>query len=56
MFTCCIDEHDYAIKPMNCPGHIQIFNQGLRSYRELPVRYAEFGICHRNERPARCTG
>lgn len=49
MFTCCIDEHDYAIKPMNCPGHIQIFNQGLRSYRELPVRYAEFGICHRNE-------
>ena len=49
MFTCCIDEHDYAIKPMNCPGHIQIFNQGQRSYRELPVRYAEFGICHRNE-------
>ena len=49
MFTCCIDEHDYAIKPMNCPGHIQIFNQGLRSYRDLPVRYAEFGICHRNE-------
>ena len=49
MFTCCIDEHDYAVKPMNCPGHIQIFNQGLRSYRELPVRYAEFGICHRNE-------
>ena len=49
MFTCCIDEHDYAIKPMNCPGHIQIFNQGLRSYRELPVRYAELGICHRNE-------
>ena len=49
MFTCCIDEHDYAIKPLNCPGHIQIFNQGLRSYRELPVSYAEFGICHRNE-------
>lgn len=49
MFTCCIDEHDYAIKPMNCPGHVQIFNQGLRSYRELPLRYAEFGICHRNE-------
>ncbi|MBP3194955.1 MAG: threonine--tRNA ligase [Cardiobacteriaceae bacterium] len=49
MFTCCIDEHDYAVKPMNCPGHIQIFNQGLRSYRELPIRYAEFGICHRNE-------
>ena len=49
MFTCTIDEHDYAVKPMNCPGHVQIFNQGLRSYRELPVRYAEFGICHRNE-------
>ncbi|SUO93558.1 threonine--tRNA ligase [Suttonella ornithocola] len=49
MFTCCIDEHDYAVKPMNCPGHVQIFNQGLRSYRELPIRYAEFGVCHRNE-------
>ena len=49
MFTCCIDERDYAVKPMNCPGHVQIFNQGLRSYRELPVRYAEFGVCHRNE-------
>ena len=49
MFTCCIDEHDYAVKPMNCPGHVQIFNQGMRSYRELPIRYAEFGICHRNE-------
>lgn len=49
MFTCCIDQHDYAIKPMNCPGHIQIFNQGLKSYRDLPIRYAEFGICHRNE-------
>ncbi|UJF24198.1 threonine--tRNA ligase [Suttonella sp. R2A3] len=49
MFTCCIDEHDYAVKPMNCPGHVQIFNQGLRSYRELPIRMAEFGICHRNE-------
>lgn len=49
MFTCCIDERDFAVKPMNCPGHVQIFNQGLRSYRELPVRYAEFGVCHRNE-------
>ena len=49
MFTCCIDEKDYAVKPMNCPGHIQIFNQGLKSYKELPIRYAEFGICHRNE-------
>lgn len=49
MFTCCIDERDYAIKPMNCPGHIQIFNQGLKSYRDLPVRYAEFGVVHRNE-------
>ena len=49
MFTCCIDERDYAVKPMNCPGHVQIFNQGLRSYRELPLRYAEFGVCHRNE-------
>lgn len=49
MFTCCIDNHDFAVKPMNCPGHVQIFNQGLKSYRELPIRYAEFGICHRNE-------
>lgn len=49
MFSCCIDERDFAVKPMNCPGHVQIFNQGLRSYRELPLRYAEFGVCHRNE-------
>ncbi len=49
MFTTNADEHDFAIKPMNCPGHIQIFNQGLRSYRELPIRLAEFGSCHRNE-------
>lgn len=49
MFSCCIDEKDFAVKPMNCPAHLQIFNQGLRSYRELPVRYAEFGVCHRNE-------
>jgi threonyl-tRNA synthetase len=43
------NERVYAIKPMNCPGHIQIFNQGLRSYRDLPMRLAEFGSCHRNE-------
>ncbi len=49
MFTTRIEERDYAIKPMNCPGHIQIFNQGLKSYRDLPVRYAEFGVVHRNE-------
>jgi len=49
MFTTNSDERDFAIKPMNCPGHVQIFNQGLRSYRELPIRFAEFGSCHRNE-------
>ena len=49
MFTANSDERDFAIKPMNCPGHVQIFNQGLRSYRELPIRLAEFGSCHRNE-------
>ncbi len=49
MFTTNSAEHDFAIKPMNCPGHVQIFNQGLRSYRELPIRLAEFGSCHRNE-------
>lgn len=49
MFTTRIDEHDYAIKPMNCPGHIQIFKQGLKSYRDLPIRMAEFGVVHRNE-------
>jgi threonyl-tRNA synthetase len=49
MFTTHADERDFAIKPMNCPGHVQIFNQGLRSYRELPIRLAEFGSCHRNE-------
>ena len=43
------DERVYAIKPMNCPGHIQIFNQGIRSYRDLPIRFAEFGKCHRYE-------
>lgn len=49
MFTTHSDERDFAIKPMNCPGHVQIFNQGLRSYRELPIRLSEFGSCHRNE-------
>ncbi|MCB6182289.1 threonine--tRNA ligase [Leeia sp. TBRC 13508] len=49
MFTTESEKRDYAIKPMNCPGHIQVFNQGLRSYRDLPLRYAEFGACHRNE-------
>ncbi|MBP6367873.1 MAG: threonine--tRNA ligase [Nitrosomonas sp.] len=49
MFTTQSDERYFAIKPMNCPGHIQVFNQGLRSYRELPIRFAEFGSCHRNE-------
>lgn len=49
MFTTASENRDYAVKPMNCPGHIQIFNQGLRSYRDLPLRLAEFGSCHRNE-------
>jgi threonyl-tRNA synthetase len=49
MFTTHLDDHDYAIKPMNCPGHIQLFNQGLKSYRDLPLRIAEFGVVHRNE-------
>ena len=49
MFTTRSENRDYAVKPMNCPGHIQIFNQGLRSYRDLPLRMAEFGSCHRNE-------
>jgi threonyl-tRNA synthetase len=49
MFTTHLDERDYAIKPMNCPGHIQLYNQGLKSYRELPLRIAEFGVVHRNE-------
>ena len=49
MFTTHVDDRDYAIKPMNCPGHVQLFNQGLKSYRELPIRIAEFGIVHRNE-------
>ncbi len=49
MFTTQLDERDYAIKPMNCPGHIQLFNQGLKSYRDLPLRMAEFGVVHRYE-------
>ena len=49
MFTTSSENRDYAVKPMNCPGHVQIFNQGLRSYRDLPLRLAEFGACHRNE-------
>ncbi|MBU0456207.1 MAG: threonine--tRNA ligase [Pseudomonadota bacterium] len=49
MFTTTSENHDFAVKPMNCPGHIQIYNQGLKSYRDLPLRMAEFGICHRNE-------
>ena len=49
MFTTSSENRDYAIKPMNCPGHVQIYNKGVRSYRELPLRYGEFGSCHRNE-------
>ena len=49
MFTTESEKHDFAIKPMNCPGHVQIFNASLRSYRDLPLRYGEFGACHRNE-------
>ncbi|ALS32923.1 threonyl-tRNA synthetase [Pseudoalteromonas translucida KMM 520] len=49
MFTTVSEKREYAIKPMNCPGHVQIFNQGLKSYRDLPLRMAEFGCCHRNE-------
>jgi len=49
MFTTESESRDYAIKPMNCPCHVQVFNQGLKSYRELPMRLAEFGACHRNE-------
>lgn len=49
MFTTSSENRDYAVKPMNCPAHIQIYNQGLKSYRDLPLRLAEFGSCHRNE-------
>ena len=49
MFFTSSEKRDYAVKPMNCPGHVQIFNSNLRSYRDLPLRYGEFGGCHRNE-------
>jgi threonyl-tRNA synthetase len=49
MFFTESEARDYAVKPMNCPGHVQVFNQGIRSYRDLPLRLAEFGSCHRNE-------
>ncbi|MBB5207215.1 threonine--tRNA ligase [Chiayiivirga flava] len=49
MFFSESENRTYAVKPMNCPGHVQIFNQGLHSYRDLPIRYGEFGACHRNE-------
>ncbi len=49
MFALHIDERDFAVKPMNCPCHVQVYNQGLKSYRDLPLRLAEFGSCHRNE-------
>ena len=49
MFTTQVEDRDYAVKPMNCPCHIQVFNQGVKSYRDLPLRLSEFGSCHRNE-------
>jgi len=49
MFTTHSENRDYAVKPMNCPGHVQIYKQGLKSYRDLPLRLGEFGSCHRNE-------
>jgi len=49
MFTTSSENRDYAVKPMNCPGHVQVYNSALRSYRDLPLRYGEFGNCHRNE-------
>ena len=49
IFTTSSENRDYAVKPMSCPGHIQVFNSGLHSYRDLPLRYGEFGSCHRNE-------
>ncbi|MDU0810552.1 MAG: threonine--tRNA ligase [Burkholderia sp.] len=49
MFTMELEKREFAIKPMNCPGHIQVFKHRLRSYRDLPIRYSEFGSCHRNE-------
>ncbi|MGB5324069.1 MAG: threonine--tRNA ligase, partial [Pseudomonadales bacterium] len=56
MFTIESEARDYAVKPMNCPCHIQVFNQGLKSYRDLPLRLAEFGSCHRNEASGTLTG
>lgn len=56
MFTIESESRDYAVKPMNCPCHIQVFNQGLKSYRDLPLRLAEFGCCHRNEASGTLTG
>lgn len=49
MFTTHSESRNYVVKPMNCPCHVQVFNQGLKSYRDLPIRLAEFGSCHRNE-------
>ncbi|MFM7784761.1 MAG: threonine--tRNA ligase, partial [Gammaproteobacteria bacterium] len=49
MFSTASENRDYAVKPMNCPGHVQVYNSALRSYRDLPLRYGEFGQCHRNE-------
>ena len=49
MFTLDADDRQFAVKPINCPCHVQVFNQGLKSYRDLPLRLAEFGSCHRNE-------
>ncbi len=49
MFFTASEKREYAVKPMNCPGHVQVYNASLRSYRELPIRYGEFGACHRNE-------
>jgi len=49
MFTTSSENREYAVKPMNCPGHVQIYNHGLHSYKELPIRFGEFGSCHRNE-------
>ena len=56
MFLTASEKREYAVKPMNCPGHVQIFNHGLRSYRDLPMRLAEFGSCHRNEPPGALHG
>ncbi|MDE5284739.1 MAG: threonine--tRNA ligase, partial [Candidatus Blochmannia sp. A2] len=49
IFTTTSENKEYCIKPMNCPGHVQIFNDGIKSYRDLPIRMSEFGSCHRNE-------